>query len=276
VQARRLFPQFGSRTLIGTESQAKYNAAYVNVNKQFSRGLAFGVAYTFSKLMDDNSESLGVGAITGGSPQIPQDFLDRRPEWSLSAFDRRHRLVANFVYEVPSPFKQGPGRQVFGGWEVSGIVTRQSGQPFTILTGADTNGNGTATGDRPNYNPNGTLTFDPVTGDFRTFTSPLVGGQFIVPLGSNGLPLANGLGNGNLGRNTFRAPGFYNSDLSLQKNFFLPWGENHRFLIRADFLNAFNQDSYGRPVVNMSSPDFGRNLNNWGNRSLTLSGKYRF
>jgi hypothetical protein len=280
VQARRLFPQFGSRTLIGTESQAAYNAGYANVNKRFSHGLGFGVAYTFSKLMDDNSESLGVAAITGGSPQIPQDFLNRRPEWSLSAFDRRHRLVANFVYEVPTPrgdfFKQGFGRQVFGGWEVSGIVTRQSGQPFTILTGADTNGNGTATGDRPNYNPNGTLTLDPVTGSFRTFTSPLVGGQFIVPLGTNGLPLANSLGNGNLGRNTFRAPGFYNSDLSVQKNFFLPWGETHRFLIRADFVNAFNQDSYGRPVVNMSSPDFGRNLNNWGNRSLTLSGKYRF
>lgn len=275
VQARRLFPQFGSRTLIATESQAKYNAGYVNLNKRFSHGLGLGVAYTFSKLMDDNSESLGVGAITGGSPQIPQDFLDRRPEWSLSAFDRRHRFVANFVYEVPSLFKQGFGHQVFGGWEVSGIITRQSGQPFTILTGADTNGNGTATGDRPNYNPNGTLILDPVTGDFRTFTSPLVGGQFIVPL-SGGLPLANSLGNGNLGRNTFRTPGFYNSDLSVQKNFFLPWGETHRFVIRADFLNAFNQDNYGRPVVSMSSPDFGKNLNNWGNRSLTLSAKYRF
>ncbi|MBV9927692.1 MAG: TonB-dependent receptor [Acidobacteria bacterium] len=280
VQARRLFPQFGSRTLIGTESQAKYNAGYANVNKRFSHGLAFGVAYTFSKLMDDNSESLGVGAITGGSPQIPQDFLNRKPEWSLSAFDRTHRLVANFVYEVPTPrgdfFDHGFGHHLFGGWEVSGIVTRQSGQPFTILTGVDSNGNGTATGDRPNFNPNGTLTLDPVTGDFRTFTSPLTGGRFFVPLGSNGLPLANSLGNGNIGRNTFRAPGFYNSDLSVQKNIFLPWGENHRFLIRADFLNAFNQDNYGRPVVNMSSPDFGRNLNNWGNRSLTLSGKYRF
>jgi hypothetical protein len=181
---------------------------------------------------------------------------------------------------APTPrgdfFKQGFGRQVFGGWEISGIVTRQSGQPFTILTGADTNGNGTATGDRPNYNPNGTLTFDPVTGDFRTFTSPLVGGQFVVPLGTNGLPLTNGLGNGNLGRNTFRAPGFYNSNLSLQKNFFLPWGETHRFVIRADFVNAFNQDNYGRPVVSMSSLDFGKNLNNWGTRTITLSGKYRF
>ncbi|HEX8559251.1 MAG TPA: carboxypeptidase regulatory-like domain-containing protein [Pyrinomonadaceae bacterium] len=280
VQARRLFPQFGSRTLIATEAQASYNAGYVNFNKRLTRGLQLGAAYTFSKLMDDNSESLGVAAITGGSPQIPQDFFNRKAEKSLSAFDRRHRFVANFTYEIPAfPgdfFKEGVGRQIFGGWEFSGIIQRQSGQPFTVLTGVDTNGNGTATGDRPNYNPGGILRLDPVTGDFRTFTSPLVGGQFVVPLGTNGLPLANSLGNGNLGRNTFRAPGFYNTDLSLQKYFTMPWGEDNRLIFRADFLNAFNQDNYGRPVVLLNSPDFGRNLNNWGARTITLSAKYRF
>ena len=103
VQARRLFPQFGQRVLIATSAQATYNAGYVNVNKRFSDGLQFGVAYTFSKLMDNNSESLGVAAITGGSPQIPQDFFNINAEKSLSAFDRRHRLVANFLYEVPTP-----------------------------------------------------------------------------------------------------------------------------------------------------------------------------
>ncbi len=279
VQDRRLFPQFGQRVLIATTAQATYNAGYVNVNKRFSDGLQFGVAYTFSKLTDNNSESLGVGAITGGSPQIPQDFSNINAEKSLSAFDRKHRLVANFLYEVPTPggdfFQRGFGRQVFGGWELAGIITRQSGQPFTVQTGVDTNGNGQL-GDRPNFNPNGTLTLDPVTGDFRTFTSPLVGGRFVVPLNAAGTsPLANSLGNGNLGRNTFRSPGFYNTDLSLQKRLYMPW-EEHRLVLRADFLNAFNQDNYGRPVVLMNNPDFGRNLNNWGTRTITLSAKYQF
>ncbi len=281
LQARRLFPQFGSRVLIATDSHGNYNAGFATLNKRFSNHLQFGVAYTFSKLMSDNDESLGVGAITGGSPQIPQDFFNVQAEKSLSAFDRTHRLVANFIYEVPKPpgsfFDTGVGKQVFGGWELSGIITRQSGQPFTMLTGVDTNGNGGG-GDRPNYNPNGLLTLDPVTGNFRTFTSPLVGGQFFVPLGTNGLPLVNSLGNGNLGKNTFRAPGFYNSDLSVQKKFFMPWGENpHRLIFRADFVNAFNQDNYGRPVNTLSSgADFGKNLNNWGNRTITLALKYSF
>lgn len=102
--------------------------------------------------------------------------------------------------------------------------------------------------------------------------------RFVAGLGTNGLPLVNGTGNGNIGKNTFRAPGFYNTDLSVQKKFTMPWGESsHRLIFRADFINAFNQDSYGKPTTTMSSgPDFGRNLNNWGNRSITLSGKYSF
>ena len=117
-----------------------------------------------------------------------------------------------------------------------------------------------------------------MTNDFRTFTTPLVGGRFVVPLGTNNLPLANSLGNGNLGRNTFRAPGYWNTDFSIMKRFYLPWGgeDKHRFEIRSDFLNLFNQDNYGVPVANMNSADFGRNTNNWGNRSITLSGKYVF
>ncbi len=279
VQARRLFPHLGQRVLTATDSHGNYNAGYLNLNKRFSRGLQFGVAYTFSKLISDNDESLGVIAITGGSPQIPQDYFNVQADKSLSAFDRTHRLVANFIYEVPTPggafFNEGFGKQVFGGWELSGIITRQSGQPFTILTGVDSNGNGTAGSDRPNFDPNGILRLDPVTGDFRTFTSPLVGGQFVVPLGTNGLPLANSLGNGSLGKNTFRTPGFYNTDVSVQKRFFMPW-EGHYLIFRSDFINAFNQDNYGRPVNNMNNPDFGRNLNLWGNRSITLGLKYSF
>ena len=66
--------------------------------------------------------------------------------------------------------------------------------------------------------------------------------------------------------------------MSVAKRFVFPWGgeAKHNLLIRADFLNAFNWDNYGIPVNNMSSADFGRNTNNWGNRTITLSGKYSF
>jgi hypothetical protein len=284
AQARRLFPQFGQRVLIAANAQATYNAGFVSLKKRFTNGLSFDVAYTFSKLMSNNDESLGVGAITTGSPQIPQDFFNYGAEKSLSAFNRTHRFVTNFLYEIPVPGfieSNGFANTILGGFQFSGIVAYQSGQPFSIVTGVDSNGNGQGA-DRPNFVPGGAFTADPVTGDLRTFTSPLVGGRYFVPLtgagGLSGTPLANSLGNGNLGKNTLTAPGFWNADLSVLKRFRLPWGgeTRHQFQVRADFLNAFNWDNYGIAVNNMNSADFGKNTNNWGNRSITLSGKYTF
>lgn len=275
VQARRVVPQWGSRVLIATTAQATYNAGFVTLNRKLSRGLQFGVAYTFGKLFSNNDESLGVGAITTGSPQIPQDFRNIKAERSKSAFDRTHRFVANYIYEVPTPgFAKSNAilKRVFGGWEISGITTRQSGQPFSIVTGVDSNGNGSG-GDRPNFNPSGQIIADPNTGNLRTFTT--TGTPFFVPRGSNGLPLNFSLGNGSLGRNTYRAPGLRNTDLSVSKR--IKFDEAGReFIVRADFLNAFNQDNYGIPVNSLNSADFGKNLNNFGTRTITLGAKLRF
>lgn len=269
TQARRVFPQFGSRVLIATTAEGEYHSAYAQFTRRLARGLQFRSSYTFSKNFSNNDESLGVAAITAGSPQIPQDFNDIDAEWSLSAFDRTHRVVASWLYETPA-VGNALVRQLTGGWQVSGVFVAQSGQPFTIVTGVDTNGNGGG-GDRPNFDPSGTLTPDPDTGNLRTFTTS---GMFLVPLGSNGLPLANSLGNGNLGRNTLRAPAWYNWDISVARRFTLPFG--HRVLIRADLFNAFNQDNYGVPVNNLNNPAFGTNTNNWGNRSLLMSARYSF
>ena len=269
TQARRVFPQFGPRVLIATTAEGEYHSAYAQFTRRLARGLQFRSSYTFSKNFSNNDESLGVAAITAGSPQIPQDFNDIDAEWSLSAFDRTHRVVASWLYETPA-VGNAFVRQLTGGWQVSGVFVAQSGQPFTILTGVDTNGNGGG-GDRPNFDPSGTLTPDPDTGNLRTFTTS---GMFLVPLGSNGLPLANSLGNGNLGRNTLRAPAWYNWDISVARRFTLPFG--HRVLIRADLFNAFNQDNYGVPVNSLSNPAFGTNTNNWGNRSLLMSARYSF
>ncbi|MGV3519724.1 TonB-dependent receptor [Luteitalea sp.] len=269
TQARRVFPQFGPRVLIATTAEGEYHSAYAQFTRRLARGLQFRSSYTFSKNFSNNDESLGVAAITAGSPQIPQDFNDIDAEWSLSAFDRTHRVVASWLYETPA-VGNAFVRQLTGGWQVSGVYTAQSGQPFTIVTGVDTNGNG-AGGDRPNFDPSGTLTPDPDTGNLRTFTTS---GMFLVPLGTNGLPLANSLGNGNLGRNTLRAPAWFNWDISVARRFTLPFG--HRVLIRADLFNAFNQDNYGVPVNSLSNPAFGTNTQNWGNRSVLMSARYSF
>ena len=224
VQARRLFPQYGSRTMIPTDvgpggndasAISQYHALFLQVNKKMSHGLQAGLSYTLSRLESNNDESLGVGDITGSASQVPQDYFDISSEYGLSVFDRTHRFVVNYIWEIPGP-KEGALKHIIGGWQLSGITAFQSGQPFTVVTGQDTNGNGTAGGDRPNLTGSGSFDWDD---EHKGFTN---NGCYVAPLGTNGLPFANSLGNGSAPRNGERAAGFLeHPDLSLMKRFFV-------------------------------------------------------
>jgi hypothetical protein len=267
VQARRLFPQYGSRVIIGSDtdfSKSQYHAGFLSLQKRMSHGLQFGISYTRSQYKSDNDESLGVAAITGSSPQIPQDYANLDAEWSLSVFDRPNRFVANYIYEIPG-VKKGFLKWVTDGWQLAGVTQYQSGQPLTIQTGIDTNGNGGG-GDRPNL-ASGSLDWDE---NHKEFTN---NGKYEVPLGANGRPLLYSLGNGMAERNAERGAGFWRTDLSLLKRFSM---DRYFLTLRVDALNVFNQDEYANPVANMNSVNFGKNLNNWGNRSITLSAKLSF
>jgi hypothetical protein len=274
LQARRLFPQFGSRVTIPTdtgpngvdaEARSTYNAAFISLQKRLSHGLQFGASYTYSRWYSNNDASLAEAG-TDGSSQRPQDYFDYAAEWSRSQFDRPHRFVVNYIYEIPGP-KSGVWKQVLNGWQFSGVTQVQSGRPFTVLTGVDSNGDGNTGSDRPNVG-SGSLTPDPQTGNLRSFTNP---GAYVTPLGSNNLPLANAQGNGSAGRNSERGPGFANTDLALIKRFWIGESQLH---LRVDMFNAFNQDSYGNPNATMTSPSFGQNGNNWGRRTVLLSAKF--
>jgi hypothetical protein len=286
VQARRIYPQYGVRTLIpaytgpagnDVEARSTYNGVYVSVQKRFSHGLQFQAAYTRSRFESNNDGSLGETG-TDGSNQRPQSFFDYGAEWALSQFDVPNRFVVSYTYEIPGP-KEGFLRQVLGGWQFSGITAFQSGRPFTIGTGVDTNGDGTTGSDRPNMNGGCGVSWD---ADHRNFTN---NGCYVVPLGNNNLPLTNSLGNGNAPRNNERFNGYWNTDLSLLKRFYV-FGDR-QLIIRADAFNAFNQDNYGAStnlstaMTNMSSTSFGQNpggtaANGWGRRIVTLSAKFSF
>ena len=282
-QARRLNPAWGSRVQIpayvgpggsDVEARSEYNAVFVSANRRLVDGLLVNASYTFSKWMSNNDASLGEGG-TESASQRPQDYFDYEAEWSRSTFDRPHRLAVSYIWEVPGP-RSGVLGQVLGGWQLSGVTQGQSGRPFTIITNVDSNGDGNTGSDRPNINPAGSFVWDE---QHRNFTN---NGYYVVPLGSNNLPLANSLGNGNAPRNSERMAPFWNTDLALMKRFNLPG--DVRFTVRVDALNAFNQDNYGgapnttipASFRQMNSPSFGQNNNNWGRRIIQLGGKISF
>jgi hypothetical protein len=267
----RLDPTLGSRTLLEATGQATYNAGYVQVDKRLSRGLQFGANYTWSTNISDSEEVFADstatdGGIAASSPQVPQNYLDRSAEKARSVFDRPHRFTVHETYAIP--FFSGVPRflkLVFSDWQVSGFTEIQSGQPFTITVGADTLGSGTAVPGRPDLNPGGIMTPDPVTGNFRTFVIPLDGTGIVtaphvtntttgaVTFLKNSMPAG-----GTLGRNTFRGPGYSNTNMSLMKRF--KFSNDMSLEVRGDFLNVFNHDNFQNPVSNMSSANFGKNI----------------
>jgi hypothetical protein len=293
TQERRLNPKWGSRTLIESTAKAAYEAGYVKFDRRLTRALMIGANYTYSGTWSDNDELItGVTDITNSSPAVPEDFFNYRKEWSRSAFDRPQRFSITYLYSIPwvsSGWATGSLAKIFAGWQVSGSTEAQSGQPFTITTAVDSAGAGNAAGARPDYNPGGIFmpnysltSAGPVKQDFsgglRTFYIPVDGRGIVkAPIGQNGI-LANSMpGGGNLGRNTFRGPGFQQWNTSLAKSVQLR--ENTQFQIRADFMNLWNHRNFPNPVAVMASSSFGQNtapLVGEGVRLILFNAKLKF
>jgi hypothetical protein len=135
--ARSPIPAFGAFGLTEETSSGKsfYDALLFTVSHQFSHGLFFKAAYTFSKNLDNYPASTGFD-INGNA--AGNQFIEDLNK-GLSDQDIRHRLVITYVYDLPSPKEGRLLKTVLGGWSLSGIATLQSGFPGTILQNTNNN-----------------------------------------------------------------------------------------------------------------------------------------
>jgi hypothetical protein len=210
----------------------------------------FGVNYTLSHSIDNASSSIGGDQVTNPNqaPRFLDAFwpgLDRGP----SDFDQRQRIAANFIWDIPLGRNSDNWRDryLFGGWEISGLLSYQTGQPFSILdSGApdfqDSTGRPRIIGSQPSLatllpdavSPNNFLyvpinqVYNPATNVCMANTAP-----FACEISVNG-PF-----NGVISRNTYRRPGTYHQNTSLLKNIPLP-REEMKLQFRVEFYNLFN------------------------------------
>jgi hypothetical protein len=254
---RRSNPAWGLRDTAENTAASRYQAGFLRFDRRFSRSLTFGVNYTFSGAWDDGDGH-------------PQDYFNYAREYARAAVDRPHRLALHYVWTLPGT------HSLIAAWQIAGYSEWQSGEPFTVTTGVDSNGDGNSTNDRPNYNATGRIELDQVTHDWRSFTTPLNGtGLFVTPVNAAGGLLANSMPfGGNLGRNTFRGPRYANTNISLMKEFAVT--ERWRVEFRATAINFFNQRAFRAPVSVMNSAVFGANLSNPDSRTTLLALKLRF
>ena len=239
--------QFGTITYIDSGGDSYYHAFQFTLRKRFSHGLLFGLAYSFSKSIDDSSTD-PVGASSGGGltttgARTASDIRNWRNERGLSDFDRTHVVTTNFVYDLPfgkgQKFLNGvPGfvNQVIGGWSINGLHSYMSGEPFSVYSGVRTNNNSHTSraqvvGPLPEIRYQGQANvFGPVV-----FDPGLANTVFVFPApGSDGS-----------GRNLFRAAPYWNMDLSVSKHFDIT--ERFKLQFRAEAFNAFNHANFDNP-----------------------------
>ncbi|MCI0338832.1 MAG: carboxypeptidase regulatory-like domain-containing protein [Acidobacteria bacterium] len=246
----------GSRTIRSNSGSSSYHAGQVSVTRRFNRGLLFTGSYTYSKLIDNNSEIFASAGLNNGSLSIiPLVLGGERNERAVGLFDRTHRAVFTYVYELPFMREQkGVAGQILGGWQISGITTFETGVPFTVSNGVDANAVG-GNNDRPDFNPAGQagVRAVPSATSPTGFINPDANNAPIDPLTARYIGLPAGIGRtGTAGRNTERSKGINNFDFSVQKQFRITESTNLQF--RTEFFNAFNHPQYGTLSVSPFAP----------------------
>ena len=229
-------PFFGYPQIFQAEDtiSSHYSSLQAKLDKRFSHGLSSLLAYTWSHSIDGASVFFGSGA--NGTTIFPQNNYDLAAERGNSDFDIRHRLSWSFLYEIPN-LRRLP--KVLGeGWQLGGILSLQTGQPFSVLTGQGLSGTGLGN-DRPD------LIGDPNAGSHTAAKW----------FNTDAFVLNQSLTFGNAGRNIVTGPGFHNFDFSVLKNTHI--GEHVNAQFRAEFFNITNHPNFALPSNILAAPNFG-------------------
>ncbi len=253
-----IFASLGEQS---TFLHSKYNSFQATVEKSLSHGLNLRAAYTYAHALDNGSslEANGAnGLIIPSNPNLT---------YGNSGFDARHRLAAEYLYQIPDwGFHHLPSR-ITKGWTLAGVTSLQTGFPIGLTdSGFHTlqcSGTISSFGcwDRPN-----------IVAPVQTFSNPRIlqklprvncAGATVTPATGQNFyfdPMSfrcEALGTvGNAGRNLFHGPGINNTDLSFYKDTTIT--EKTKLQLRVDLFNAFNHAQFSNPSGNVNSSLFGR------------------
>lgn len=259
---------FGTESEVTASSHSSYHALQLSAAGQTGRGgPGLQASYTWSKSIDDTSTVAGtsatssVGAIAQAAPQNP---FDNHPERGPSTFDATHSfslsLAQELAFQSLAPLR-ALNRKIVEGWQLISISSLSSGTPFTVYSGLQQTGAGSANSDRPDQIAR------PVLSTSRARREDYFGrgdnnpSFFFIPVHVPGGSGPNQGRFGTLGRNTFRGPAFYNFDMSLVKDTPIgkrPSGSELAVIqFRGEFFNLFNLVNMGLPSNTILGSGFG-------------------
>ncbi|MBB5060966.1 hypothetical protein HDF16_005702 [Granulicella aggregans] len=255
-------------TLLITESRAmmNYNALQLTLRQRESHGLEYTFNYTYARAMTNSSGNFGTPGVTGSSGAF-QDYYNSRADYGPAGQDVRNNASAIVVYALP----YGRGRQfgshanrlldeTLGGWSISSTLVAFTGVPVTLGDNGNSNTNNAYGGQRPNQYRHMKIVGRSVNNwwgkDPSATPCTAVSAQNVAIDNGTcayGQTAAYTFGTGAIG--TERAPGFYQVDSSIFKDFHITEGQ--KFSFRADAFNLLNVADYGNPDANINDSSFG-------------------
>jgi hypothetical protein len=259
----RPYRGYRSINMIQPRFNSNYHSMQVSALHRLNDTSQVTLAYTWSKNLTDSQTDRST------APQNPYDI---RSEYGRAQLDRRHILTVNYSYEIRF-FDKNENfllRNILGGWQTSGIVTYQTGIPFTATTtNYDPAGLGflgpSSAGGRPEQ------IGDPNSGGNGTQFSYFNGSAF-APNPAAGSIVANVPGSA--GRGTIEGPDTFRVDFTLFKNF--RFGETMRLQLRGEAFNVFNNVNYRSFVTAVTSTQYNQVTAFRDPRSLQFGAKFYF
>ncbi len=225
-----------------------YHGLQTQFSRNFTHGLQFQAAWTWSHAWDDSTAEVFSTQLT---PRRPQDFQNVAADYGTSALDRRHRVTVEMLYDVPF-FKNSNwvAKNLLSNWELAPVYTFQSPEYWTVQSGVDSNLNGDSAPDRSIINPQGI----PGTGSsVMALTNSAGATVAYVAENPNAYYIQAGPGAyATAARNTQALPHINNVDMTAVKR--INFTEHTSFEFQAQALNVFNHSQYVAGAISTVQP----------------------
>jgi hypothetical protein len=238
----------GARVM-GNDYRQGYHSVQVRLDKRFSRGFSVLGSYVLSKNIDNM-----VAPQPGISPGVGNPF-NLLLEKGRGNFDQRHIVRMSWIWNPQGP-QSGIGRQLLGGWTITGLTSIFSGQPVDITQGTDVALDGTQQQNLQDAQFVAGITHADIPIDHAS-RGDMVARFFNTDAFVRPNLLPRGI-YGSAGRNLISGPATVNTDLAVIKDFLVR--EPMRLQFRGEFFNAFNQVNFNQPEARAQSGSFGRIL----------------
>jgi hypothetical protein len=236
VQSRRPFPQWGTASISTTSGSANYNALQATLEKRLGSGVYALVSYSWSKCLDNGSVETG-----------PPTLILLGQNYGLCSYDITNNLTVSSLYQLPF----GKGRTflhdsnafvngLVGGWELAGVLTDRTGQPFTPTLSSDVANTGIS-GEWPNRIASGKLSH-PTAAKWFNPAAFAIPAQYTY---------------GTAGRDILRSDGLVDLDATLKKMFSLGDSQDRQLELRFESFNLANHPTFAAPNATIGSSSAG-------------------